>query len=223
MGGWCPPASLLGILRRAQERGAIGPGDCAAHARHATGFLAAAERATEVEGRPWVIPSRFLDLGTGGGLPGLVLAVLLPSARGTLLDGRIERGRLLEEHVAMLGWSGRIEVVSQRAEVAAREPSRRGAFNLVVARGFGPPPVTAECAAAFLAVGGLLVVSEPPADDPARWPRDALATLGIAPLGSPVTVDVGLTPARFQVLRQVERCPDRWPRRNGIPAKRPLY
>ena len=53
----------------------------------------------------------------------------------------------------------------------------------MTARSFGPPAATAECAAPLLAVGGLLVVSEPP-DGPDRWPADALAALGLEPSDS---------------------------------------
>lgn len=210
------------MLRRSQERGAIGPGDLTTHARHAAGFLVAARAATPPS-KAWSVPRQFLDLGSGGGLPGLVIAAIEPTARGTLLDGRTERGRLLEEHVRSLGFEARIEVRAARAELAGRSPELRGSFDLVVARGFGPPPVTAECAAPFLAAGGLLVVSEPPDDDAARWPVEPLAVLGLLPLEAPVTVDLGGQRARYRVLSQVAPCPARWPRRTGIPAKRPLY
>ena len=185
--------------------------------------MVAAEHAGDRSGPRSTGPQRFLDLGSGGGLPGLVLAAVLPTTRGTLLDGRTERGRLLEEHVSALGWEGRIEVAAQRAEVVGRQAEQRGGFDLVVARGFGAPAVTAECAAPLLTAGGLLVVSEPPDDDPTRWPPEPLAPLGLVPLGAPVTVGIGASSARFQVLQQVEPCPERWPRRTGIPAKRPLY
>lgn len=217
--GWSPSEALLEVLARSQELGAIGPSPLPDHVGHATGFLAA----IRVVGVHLVTPVRFLDLGSGGGLPGLVLASQLPEATGTLLDGRVERARLLEAHVAALGWTDRLAVCDQRAEVAGRDPELRGRFSLVVARGFGPPPVTAECAAPFLKVGGLLVVSEPPAPDPARWPTDALAAFGLAPVGGPVTVPTPAGDLRFQVLRQEAGCDERWPRRTGIPAKRPIY
>jgi 16S rRNA (guanine527-N7)-methyltransferase len=76
--------------------------------------------------------------------------------------------------------------------------------------------VTAECAAPLLAVGGLLVVSEPP--DGRRWPASALEPLGMAVEGM-----VRGAAGTFQRLRQVTPCPDRYPRRVGIPAKRPLF
>ncbi len=107
-------------------------------------------------------------------------------------------------------------MVEARAEDAARRADLRAAFDLVVVRSFGPPAVTAECGAPFLEVGGRMVVAEPPDQEP-RWPADGLAQLGLAP-GRRVT-----EPSAFQVLEQVAPCPDRYPRRVGIPAKRPLF
>lgn len=166
---------------------------------------------------------RFLDLGAGGGLPGLIIASQAASAVGTLLDGRRERARLLERWVDQLGWQERLEVCGERAEEAGRHLVRRGGYDLVVARGFGLPPVTAECAAPFLSPGGLLVVSEPPEPSPDRWPKEPLGMLGLEVLGPRCAVELSVGVGHYQVLRQVMPCPDRWPRRVGIPAKRPLY
>ncbi len=97
----------------------------------------------------------------------------------------------------------------------AHDPSLRGQFDLVVARSFGKPAVTAECAAGFLHVGGFLVVSEPPdVTDETRWEPEGLAELGLEDSGQQVGC---------QVMRAVSLCPERFPRRVGIPAKRPLF
>ena len=93
----------------------------------------------------------------------------------------------------------------------------RAAFDLVVARSFGPPAVVAECAAPFLRVGGRLAVSEPPTGED-RWPPAPLAELG---LEATERRDVG--GAHVQLLRQTAPCPDRYPRRTGVPTKRPLF
>jgi 16S rRNA (guanine527-N7)-methyltransferase len=91
----------------------------------------------------------------------------------------------------------------------------------VTARGFGRPAITAECAAPFLRLGGLLVVSEPPPSSVAaageRWPADGLALCGLAP------ERVWATAFHYRSLRQSSPCPDRLPRRVGVPAKRPLF
>jgi 16S rRNA (guanine527-N7)-methyltransferase len=111
---------------------------------------------------------------------------------------------------------GRVMVVAERAERVGRGPIR-GTVDLVVARSFGSPSVTAECAAPLLRPNGRLVVAEPPGGEPERWDLVGLAQLGMG---------IGVSrsePTAFQVLVQVEPCPDRFPRRVGVPSKRPLF
>jgi 16S rRNA (guanine527-N7)-methyltransferase len=173
-----------------------------------------------------------LDLGSGGGLPGLPLMLALPAVRWTLLDGSENRCRFLREAVAELvpsspsgggpdgrgrGCSARqARVVQARAEEGGREENLRSSFDLVVARSFGPPAVTAECGAPFLRLGGHLIVAEPPEGQP-RWPAAGLAELGL------VARRRVSEPSTFQVLELVAVCPDRYPRRVGVPTKRPLF
>ncbi|HET6966289.1 MAG TPA: hypothetical protein VFH58_16050, partial [Acidimicrobiales bacterium] len=106
---------------------------------------------------------------------------------------------------------------ASRAEEAGRRPDLRGTFDVVVARSFGGPAVTAECGAPFLVAGGRLVVAEPPGGSADRWPAEGLEVLGLRP------VEAMTEPSAFQVLLQQEPCPERFPRRTGIPAKRPLF
>lgn len=167
-----------------------------------------------------------MDLGSGGGLPGLILAQHWPDSGAVLLDAAERRTAFLAQAVHRLGWEARVQVIRARAEEAGRRPDLRGAFDVVWARSFGSPPVTAECAAPFLMPDGLLVVSEPPGPDPgssrvdrtaARWPRAGLSLLGQEPLVA-VRGRFG-----YQVVQQVAVCPERFPRRPGVAAKRPLY
>ncbi|MFN2608312.1 MAG: RsmG family class I SAM-dependent methyltransferase [Acidimicrobiales bacterium] len=160
-----------------------------------------------------------MDLGSGGGLPGLVLATGWRESSWVLLDGRLRSTRFLRQAVDELGLGPRVRVVEGRAEVVARSEEHRGRYCVVVARGLGPPAVTAECAAGFLAPGGRLVVSEPPGSAGERWPTAGLSPLGLAFIR--VVEDAG--GGGYALLAQVEPCPDRFPRRPGIPAKRPLF
>lgn len=194
-------------LEEARDRGALGPGPVGPHVDHAltmTGLLG---------GQP---PS-FLDLGSGAGVPGLVLALVWPEADGVLLDAQERRCRLLHQAIATLGLS-RCSVVRGRAEEVARQPEHRERYSLVVARAFGLPAATAECGAPLLVVGGRLAVSEPPEPASARWPADGLARLGLRPaeLRRAGTVAVA-------VMEKVAPTDDAWPRRTGIPSKRPLW
>ena len=141
-----------------------------------------------------------------------------PEARGVLLDSRSRSIGFLADAVVSLGLAGRIEVAGGRAETRGREARLREGFPLVVARGFAAPPVTAECASAFLALGGRLSVSEPPGGDPGRWPDDGLAQLGLGPAEPQRVGEVS-----FVVIEKVAPLDDRWPRRVGRPGHRPIW
>jgi hypothetical protein len=143
-----------------------------------------------------------------------MLAVAWPASRWTLLDANERRTAFLEQAVAQLGLQDRVAVRRDRAEAAAHDPTLRYQFDLVVARGFGPPPAAAECAAAFLQVNGLLLVSEPPDPDLTRWSPAGLGELGLADEGRH---------GQVRRLRQVRLADDSVPRRSGLPAKRPRW
>ena len=209
------------MLEEARSLGFLGRGPISDHLRHARGFQEAVESSGPV-------PARAVDLGSGGGVPGLALALAWPTSRWSLVEASQRRSAFLVGAVAELGLEARVEVVAERAESVGRDQTTRGQADLVVARGFGPPAVVAECAAPLLCVGGRLVVSEPPpgtvkSGPSARWPRAGLAPLGLEPVEGEERPPEADTAGGFQVLRQVSPCPSRYPRRTGIPAKRPLY
>jgi 16S rRNA (guanine527-N7)-methyltransferase len=160
---------------------------------------------------------RIVDLGSGGGVPGLVLALELPGTAWLLLDSNTRRTAFLGEAVEQLGLVDRVRIWEGRAEVAGRDPAVRAGADAVVARGFAGPAVTAECAAPLLGVGGRLIVSEPPGTSGERWDPAALHQLG---LGPPRLVQGDYT---YVILEQGALCPDRFPRRVGVPGKRPLF
>lgn len=198
-------AELLAQLERSRSLGLLGPGPAVDHLVHAQAYL---DALVGVQGR-------VVDLGSGGGVPGLPVAVARPDLELVLLDASARRCDFLRSAVDALGLGSRISVVVGRAEALGRT-ELRGSANAVISRSFGPPSATAECAAPLLAVGGRLVVSEPP-DATDRWPAAGVGLLGLAPLGPPTG-----TP-RIQLLEQRTICPDQYPRRDGIPTKRPLF
>lgn len=205
--------SLIDQLVLSRELGFLGPAPAEDHLRHASAF---AEGITTV-------PARALDLGAGGGLPGLVLAATVwPETQWCFVDSRAKRTAFLEEAVEALGLDDRVQVVTGRAEEIGRDAVHRHAYDLVVARSFASPAVTAECAGPLLTAGGALVVSEPPdVEASTRWPADGVAKVGFAP---PVSVLAdGPTPVHLVRLELHTVTGDRYPRRVGIPAKRPLF
>jgi len=198
---------LLDLLASAREQHFLGPGEVEAHVDHSLAFAALVPEP----------PDRAVDLGSGAGVPGLVLALLWPASSWCLVDANVRRTEFLRHAIEFLELDDRVQVLTSRAEVVGRDPEWRGTADLVVARGFGPPAVVAECAAPLLRPGGGLVVAEPPGGDPDRWPAGGLELLGLVAAGR-IT-----TPVALQRLQQVAPCPDRYPRRVGVPAKRPLF
>jgi 16S rRNA (guanine527-N7)-methyltransferase len=214
------PTSLFAVLEEAREAGFLGPGPVAPQLRHAEGFVVVARHlAAEGPEHP-----RVIDLGSGGGLPGLVMATRWPEAAVELLEASARRAAFLRRAVSLLDLEGRVVVLEERAEVCGRQAGHRGGFDGAVARSFGRPAVVAECAAPLLKPGGWLVVSEPPPPEgggpqtqAARWPAEPLHQLGLVPAG---LMHEGF---EYQTLRQIGPCPERFPRRNGVPAKKPLF
>ncbi|MET0903641.1 MAG: RsmG family class I SAM-dependent methyltransferase [Acidimicrobiales bacterium] len=196
---------LLEQLERARRFGYLGPGPVESHIAHARSFLRALE----------VTDGMVVDLGSGGGVPGLVVAVARPDLRLVLVEARAKRCRFLAGAVEALGVAA--EVVEGRAEVVGRS-TWRGTADAVVARSFGLPATTAECASPLLRLGGRLIVSEPPPpEQPDRWPAAGLDLLGLV-----ATERVAET-TTVQVLEQRGGCPATYPRRDGLPGQRPLF
>lgn len=200
------------VLARSAALGFLGAMSLADQVDHALGFVLATEN--QMEDRPRSV----VDLGTGGGIPGLVLISCWPDCRFLLLDANERRTEFLSHETH--GRPGGVEVIRGRAEELGRSEKFRHQFDLVTSRSFGTPAVTAECGSPLLSVGGLMVVSEPPDEDPGvRWPGAGLSLLGLKTQARERLDD------RFgyQVLVKSEPTADRYPRRVGIPSKRPLF
>lgn len=200
------------VLAASRERGFLGPGDPEVHIQNALGFASAIGTGADV-----------VDLGSGGGVPGLALLARRPDLRVVLLDSARRRTDFLTEALVALaevdpGIEGRSEVVWGRAEDLARDQKNRGRFEVVVARSFGRPAVVAECARPFLCSGGRLIVSEPPAADEARWPVASLEVLGLRVAEFYRSANSG-----FVVLEAVGDCPDGLPRRAGVAERKPAF
>lgn len=198
-------ATLLRALAEARALGFLGPGPLEAHVASADAFAQALGP----------LKGRALDLGSGGGVPGLLLAEHYSDIAWTLLDQHRRRTSFLARTVATLGWVGRVEVLRASAEHVAHDAEYRGQFVAVTARSFGPPATTAEIASGYLMAGGVVVVAEPPLEDFARWPGVGLRSLGLERVSSPspsmaVLRRVGPVPVDVpRPWRSLERRP-RW-------------
>ncbi len=206
-------SELLVLLEESRALGFLGPGPVAAQINHAERF------------RPFLTGrTKILDLGSGGGVPGLVLALSFPDAEFLLLDSNLRRCSFLQTAIEQLEVTNRVRILTGRAEEFARQVEFRGTCDAVVARSFGPPAVTAECAIGFMAgPGAVLLISEPPQIEPQqtdspRWSEAGLNLLGLE-LGE--RKSDGL--ATIQQVTMTVSCGAKYPRRVGIPAKRPIF
>jgi 16S rRNA (guanine527-N7)-methyltransferase len=202
---------LSRALEESRARGFLGPQPIEPQITHAEGFAKCWESLRDTP------PEQLLDLGSGGGLPGLVLVERWKS-HAVFLDSMIKRSNFLREALLWPGAPADTEVVTARAEEAARWPEFDGVFDLVTARSFGPPSVTAECAVRFLKVGGVLIVSEPPSERTEdRWNPRGLALLGMKAQGR------SRYGAGYEILLKERPTDQQYPRPIGIPRKKPLF
>jgi 16S rRNA (guanine527-N7)-methyltransferase len=168
-------------------------------------------------------PASVVDVGSGAGLPGLPMRIVEPSLRLTLVESHGRRARFLETLVETLDLEG-VEVVTARAEEAGRDPGYRERFDVAVARAVAPLPVLVEYLLPLLRPAG--VMAAPKGSSAERELREAEAAIdalgGCA--GEPLALSLpdGTAPQRVLIVRRCGELPERFPRRPGIPAKRPL-
>ena len=180
-----------------------------------------AEAARVVEALQAHEGDHWLDLGTGGGLPGLVLAALRPDVTVTMLDARAKKVRAVQGFLTELGVPN-AAAIAGRAEAVARQPEHRERYDGVVSRAVGRLDVVAELSRGFLRSGGRLAVVRG-ADAEAelagaatalkRIGFDAFASLGIA--GAPRVTNV-------VTMQATGPAPGWLPRADGMPQSAPI-
>jgi len=164
-----------------------------------------------------------IDVGTGGGFPGIPLAVYAPEKQFTLLDSLNKRLKIIDELAEELGIKN-ITLVHGRAEDAARAKEHREKYDLCVSRAVSNLATLSEYCLPFIKVGGyLLAYKGPGAEEEVKEAAKALKTLG----GSLVDIretsmeEYGLD-HRILVIKKVRNTPKAYPRKAGTPLKEPL-
>jgi 16S rRNA (guanine527-N7)-methyltransferase len=168
------------------------------------------------------------DLGSGGGVPAIPLAIARPGIHWTLVESVGRKAAALSSFVEALRLSN-VSVVAERAEVLGRDPAFRERFDVATARACAALPVLAELALPLVRPGGELIAWKGPLDDEddeVRRGRRASAQLGGAldDLGGGELriLSSGVDRHTFVVVRKDASTPARFPRRPGEPGRRPL-
>ena len=166
---------------------------------------------------------RVVDVGSGAGFPGIPLKLAYPSMRLALIEARGKRAAFLRELCDTLGLRD-VEIRAGRAETLAHEPDMREGFDAALARAVGDTAVLAELTVPFVRVGGLVALHKK-GDIAAELAR---ADGAIGPLGGKLREVKRVAAAHLDggralvVLDKVGATPSKFPRRPGMPAKRPL-
>jgi 16S rRNA (guanine527-N7)-methyltransferase len=158
--------------------------------------------------------ARVVDIGAGGGVPGLVMAILRPDLRVTLIESdRRKAGFLLQ--AAAVCECPQVRVDPRRAEEVGHDPAHREAYDLAVSRATASAPVLCELALPLLHAGGRLLALV----------ADAEADAGIAAAAASACgggMPAALAPGILSITK-VAPTPELYPRRAGMPARRPLH
>jgi len=168
-------------------------------------------------------PHRMIDIGTGAGFPGLPLKILHPEMHLTLVESVAKKTNFLSLVVQELGLKP-VEIITDRAEIVGQDPAHRERYDWAVARAVAGLPVLVEYLLPLARVGGFVLAQKgDTALEEIKAAQSAIAALG-GKAREPVPVALpGIPEKRYLVvIEKIRPTPTQYPRRVGIPSKRPL-
>lgn len=167
--------------------------------------------------------ARLMDIGTGAGFPGLALKIAFPSLKVCLMDSVQKKLNFLDYVIKALSLAD-VELIWGRAEDYAGKKGYREAFDVVTARALASLPVLAEYCLPFAKLGGyVLCMKGPDVDDELSKAGKAVSLMG-GRLSDVMRAELPMSGGerRIVVLNKVTRTPAAYPRRAGIPSKKPI-
>jgi 16S rRNA (guanine527-N7)-methyltransferase len=165
---------------------------------------------------------RVIDVGTGAGFPGLALKIAYPEMHLTLVESIGKKADFCAEVVKVLGLEN-VQVITARAEELGRHQEYREQYDWALARAVAPMAILAEYLLPFVRIGGKMLAQKGKEGElEAEKANEAFTTLGgeleqVIPVSLP-----GVEARTLIVVAKTRGTPDRYPRRVGIPTKRPL-
>lgn len=157
------------ILREAQRTGALSAVPVSEIISHAQWFTKAIPATAHLA----------VDLGSGAGVPGLIVAIQRPDLELVLVDRRAGRTDNLLRAVIALNLADRVSVRCCEIDDMARDSTWAKHFDVVMSRGLGPAVKTLNLSRELVKQGGVIIVSEPPPGSPSRWNAQQVSALGL--------------------------------------------
>jgi 16S rRNA (guanine527-N7)-methyltransferase len=164
----------------------------------------------------WTGITTVIDIGSGGGLPAIPLAVAMPQVQFTLLEANTRKCAFLEHVAAALNLTN-VAVAAGRAEELGHRPALREQFDRAISRAAARPEVLLELALPFVRTGGDLVAQVSPIDPLVLEPAARVLGGGTPRLEHPAAGGHALL-----VVPKLAPTPSRFPRRSGLPGRKPL-
>ncbi|MEI8023737.1 MAG: RsmG family class I SAM-dependent methyltransferase [Actinomycetota bacterium] len=157
------------ILREAQRIGALSNAPVAEIISHAKWFADAMPHTARTA----------VDLGSGAGVPGLIVALFCPHLRLHLVDRRVGRTDVLVRAVHALNLVDRVTVRCSEITDMTKDSTWAKHFDVAMSRGLGPPIQTLNLSRDLVKPGGAIIISEPPPDSDSRWDQQQVRALGL--------------------------------------------
>jgi 16S rRNA (guanine527-N7)-methyltransferase len=165
----------------------------------------------------------FIDIGSGGGFPGLPLKISLPIIKMVLVEATNKKAAFLRHVIQQLGLEN-VEVLCQRAETAAHDAQYRQRFDYVLCRAVASLATLAELALPFCTTGGRFIALKK--GDIAAEIEKAAKAINTMGGGQPEIMKVELEELPNEryliIIEKVSPTPDKYPRRPGMPTTRPI-
>jgi 16S rRNA (guanine527-N7)-methyltransferase len=184
-----------------------------------TGAKSAAELAPHIVDSLTVVPYvrvPYVDIGSGGGFPAIPVAIVT-RVHVTMIETTVKKARFLREALDAFGLHG--EVVAERAEIAGHDERLRGRFACGTARAVSSAPTVAELLLPLIETNGVAILQRGREDDRERQALEDASLM----LGGRIETERDLGDGRrIVLLRKTGETAHRFPRRTGIPEKRPL-
>ncbi|MDI3480852.1 MAG: rRNA (guanine527-N7)-methyltransferase [Tepidanaerobacteraceae bacterium] len=165
--------------------------------------------------------SKIVDIGTGAGIPGIIIKIARPDVKMILLEAIRKKANFLYEAVSRLELKS-VEIVNERAETAAKNLKYRQTQDVAIARAVSSLRVLAEICLPFVKKGGMFIAMKgEKTETEIEEAQNSIKTMG-GKISEVIEYAAGDAKHKLVIIGKIDNTPEKYPRRPGIPEKNPL-